>query len=93
MNDWYNDPPDYPEPPECCGEIMDVDGNVLVCSICSKREEITYPDYPETPPDPVEDLPDDFYAGPERCPHGNEWTDCGTCYHLGDIAYDANREK
>lgn len=88
-----DDPPDYPEPPECCGEIMDVDGQHLTCATCKRREEIVYDDYPEPPDDPVEELPDDFYAGPEKCPHGNSWGDCATCDYLGDIAYDAVREK
>ncbi len=40
MNDSYLDPPDYPEPPECCGDIMDVtDDGVCVCPSCGKRIE------------------------------------------------------
>jgi hypothetical protein len=40
MNDYWNDPPDYPEPPECCGDIMDVtDDGVCVCCACGKRIE------------------------------------------------------
>ena len=37
MNDWWNDPPETPEPPECCGDIMDVDdeGNCR-CPKCGK---------------------------------------------------------
>jgi hypothetical protein len=88
-----DDPPDYPEPPECCGEEMDVDGQCLVCATCGRREEIIYDDYPDPQPDPVEELPDDFYAGPEKCPHGNNWGDCDACDYLGDIAYDAARER
>ena len=40
MNDYWNDPPDYPEPPECCGDIMDVtDDGVCACPSCGKRIE------------------------------------------------------
>jgi hypothetical protein len=32
-----DDPPDYPEPPECCGDIMDVDDNGnAICPECGK---------------------------------------------------------
>ena len=38
MNDYYNDPPEDPEVPECCDIPMDCDeaGN-LSCAICSNR--------------------------------------------------------
>ena len=40
MNDYWNDPPEYPEPPECCGDIMDVpDDGACVCPTCKKRIE------------------------------------------------------
>lgn len=40
MNDYWNDPQEYPEPPECCDEIMDVDDKgACVCSKCGKRIE------------------------------------------------------
>jgi hypothetical protein len=37
MNDYWNDPPEYPEIPECCNEVMDVDdhGNCS-CGKCGK---------------------------------------------------------
>lgn len=47
MNDYWNDPPDEEEPPECCGDIMDVnDDGVCVCPKCGKRIE------PQPDPDP-----------------------------------------
>jgi hypothetical protein len=47
MNDYWNDPPEYPEPPECCGDIMDVtDDGACVCPKCKKRIE------PQQDPDP-----------------------------------------
>ena len=40
MNDYWNDPPEMPEPPECCGDIMDVtDDGACVCPKCKKRIE------------------------------------------------------
>jgi hypothetical protein len=40
MNDYWNDPPDYPDLPECCGDIMDVtDDGACVCPSCGKRIE------------------------------------------------------
>lgn len=92
MNDWYNDPPDYPEPPECCGEMMDVtEDGACVCSMCGARIEPAAEYDPG--PEPVIELPDDYFAGPERCPHGNEWGECDPCDHLGDLAFDAARER
>jgi len=59
MNDYWNDPPEYPEPPECCGDIMDVtDDGACVCPKCKKRIE------PQQDPDPRAfadvELPDDY---------------------------------
>lgn len=93
-----DDPPDYPEPPECCGEPMEFcsgseSGEVLMCHTCLRKEEIVHEDYPEMMTDPVEELPDDLFEGPEKCPHGNDWGNCDTCDYLGDIAYDAARES
>jgi len=40
MNDYWNDIPDYPEPPECCGDYMDVEHDgACVCPKCGKRIE------------------------------------------------------
>ena len=37
MSDWWNDPPETPEPPECCDDIMDItpDGG-CICNTCKK---------------------------------------------------------
>jgi hypothetical protein len=57
MNDYWNDPPEQPEPPECCDEIMDVDANgACVCSKCGKRIEPPA----EVPEPPDVELPDDY---------------------------------
>ena len=41
MNDYWNDPPEEYEPPECCGEPMDIDPRTGACSCakCGKRIE------------------------------------------------------
>jgi hypothetical protein len=37
MNDYWNDPPEYEEVPECCDQVMDVDDNGnCSCSKCGK---------------------------------------------------------
>ena len=93
MQDYWNDPPEEMEPPECCGEMMTVDGNVLRCEVCLRCEEIVYDDPEPVPEPPLEELPDDDCPGPPLCPHGNEWTSCDHCDFLSDIAYDASRER
>jgi len=58
MNDYWTDP-EYPEPPECCEEIMDVDDKgACVCLRCGKRIEPPADIDPATFDD-VE-LPDDY---------------------------------
>ena len=35
MNDYWNDPPETEEPPECCGEMMEVyDDGSCKCQTC-----------------------------------------------------------
>ena len=37
MNDYWNDPPEEPEVPECCDEVMDVDDHgACSCTKCGK---------------------------------------------------------
>jgi hypothetical protein len=107
MNDWWNDPPEEPEPPPCpeggCdgfGEVVTLyaadgsEGDCFRCDVCGR----TWP----LPPEPDEPEPEDFFdekdfmrsfTVPERCPHGREWGDCCDCDHAGDLAYDAAREQ
>jgi hypothetical protein len=48
MNDYWNDPPDTSEPPECCGDFMEViDSGACVCATCGKVIE------PQPDPDPA----------------------------------------
>jgi hypothetical protein len=47
MRDFWNDPPDTTEPPECCDDYMDVlEDGACVCLTCGKRIE------PQLDPDP-----------------------------------------
>lgn len=93
-SDWYLDPPDYPDVPECCDEEMECfEDGVCLCSKCGLRLE-PCPDYDPGPTDYVDvELPDDFFEGPEHCPHGNAWGSCDACDYLSDLAYDASRER
>jgi hypothetical protein len=86
-----DDPPDEPEHPECCAELMTIDGQVLRCEVCGRCQEM--PTDPEESPEPFEEPPDDLFRGPEKCPHGNTWGDCDPCDYLSDLAYDASRER
>jgi hypothetical protein len=100
MNDYYNDPPECPDPPEwyCLLEIALEDAPESIAtairSILDKwtDEYNAARDYEEYPSETVIDLPDDF-TGPELCPHGEEWTNCDPCDHASDIAYDSAREQ
>lgn len=86
-----DEPPEIPEPPECCGDYMDVtDEGACVCPECGRRIE---PQPDVEPPATLEDWPDEPPQAPEKCPHGNEWIDCDACMHASDLAYDAAREK
>lgn len=92
MNDYWNDPPEQPELPECCGEIMtDQDDGTCRCEQCGRILEQEEPDYEPEPefaplPDP-EPLPE------QACPHGLMWLDCEPCQHASELAVDAAREK
>ena len=93
MNDYWNDPPDYPESPECCEEEMEVnDDGDCKCLKCGAVIEVQWDIEP--PSEPSELWPPENEAPPEseKCPHGNDWGDCGACDHLSDIAYDSYRE-
>ena len=54
MNDYWNNPPEEPDPPECCGETMDV--NQKGQAICAKCQKII---------DPIEDYAPDAFADVE----------------------------
>ena len=56
MNDWWNDPPDAPEIPECCNDEMHVmlDGT----AICLKCGNQVAPDPDPVPEPPDEELPE-----------------------------------
>lgn len=101
MNDYWNDPPETPEPPSCpndkgkpCEGIGDYlyegkTGHVFSCDICAYQWVIPFDKDPE--PQPDTELPDDDRE-PIPCPHG-KLEECEACDHLSDIAYDADRER
>ena len=89
-NDWWNDPPEEPEIPECCNEIMSEADDHLFCRKCGHRIPYQRDDPGPEDFDCVE--PEEAYA-PPLCPHGNEWGDCAACDHQADIAFDAAREQ
>jgi hypothetical protein len=94
MQDYWNNPPEEPEIPECCEleMIVDDDGNCK-CSACGATIE-AQPDI-EPPDEPSEPWPPENKEPPEseNCPHGKKWGDCGACDHEGDLAFDAARER
>lgn len=88
MTDYWNDPPEEPEVPECCGqEMFVVDDGVLWCGVC--KHLIEPPVDPVPPPNLVlvDDVPVDVI-----CPHGNTES-CDKCEYLADLAFDAAREQ
>ena len=79
MNDYWNDPP----------EEQDYDDNPSMDA--PEQNYDTMAEYfMEVNEICLERIERDI---PERCPHGNEWGSCGHCDFLGDLAYDAAREK
>lgn len=92
MSDYHLDPPDHPEPPECCGDYMTVvDDGSCKCPTCGAT---VAPPYEPQLLEPMEEI----YEAPlledgVHCRHGNEWGDCSTCDHLSDLAHDEARER
>ena len=101
MREYWLDPPEYPEQPECLecedGFMEDEGDNKLVCDSCGATVVV---DPPMSPEDEEilrvmeEDIgQDDPVPKYKKCPHGNDWGECDTCDYLGDIAYDSARES
>lgn len=91
MNDYWNDPPEQDECPECCDEYMHYDdvSNTLTCVLCGKVVKINQDSGPE--PDNFNEDLGDVIKAEQVCPHGKKG-ECGACDHLSDIAYDSARE-
>lgn len=58
MNDYWNDPPEEPEPPQCPRDDCDgygelkhghEDGMTLFCDTCGKEWDVDYPSEPDPP--------------------------------------------
>jgi hypothetical protein len=99
MNDYWNDPPETPEPPSCpngkcegSGEYLydGKTGMVFSCAVCAYQWVIPFPADPEPEPEiePIDIEPEPMLV----CPHGKTAT-CNDCDHLSDLAYDAARER
>lgn len=110
MRDYWNDPPEEPEPPPChndkgpkcegSGEYQydGKDGMVFSCDTCAYQWVIPFPVDPEPLPDLTTEELDQLEAieaearANQPCPHG-KIGECAACDHLGDLAYDAARER
>jgi hypothetical protein len=57
MNDYWNDPPEYDELPECCGEYMNFDEQTCICT-CLKCEREILPEKDQIPDVFLGELPD-----------------------------------
>jgi hypothetical protein len=81
MNDYWNDPPEQPEPPECCEDFMDMQANGdFICPTCGRV---------------IQCEPDPGYAEmiDEELPEMEPLDLPDPDYHLSDLAFDAARER
>ena len=89
MNDYWNDPPEYSEIPECCDQEMTVrDDGSCVCEKCNRI--IPAPIDAELERDLDRQI--ELHDEPRSCPHGRI-ENCDACDHLSDFAYDSARER
>jgi len=103
------EPEEGPECDECddgFGEYSkDVEkGHLYICDSCGAKIIMGFDDF-YCPPEAMDkyfkdaDKEDEvkwtmkYSCDATICPHGNTWGECGTCDHLGDMAYDAARES
>jgi len=91
MQDYWNDPPECPEVPECCDQEMTVSENGdCLCETCGQIIERES----DIEPMPDNEEPIDFKeTETDECPHGKKWGECDACDHASDIAFDAARER
>jgi hypothetical protein len=92
MTDYWNDPPEAPEVPECCEQEMDVtpEGAVF-CRQCGTRY-FPYTRNCDPPVMPDMELVEEEPRNAGPCRHGNIGP-CDQCDFLADIAYDSAREQ
>ena len=107
MRDYYNDPPECPEAPECCDREMECyDDGSSRCPLCGATvdppRDIEPLEYEYIDRDKCRDCggrhPTNADCCDEQddggdCPHGRDFMDCHACEHAADIAYDVARES
>ena len=109
MNDYHLDPPDFPDPPQCLAEgcsgsgdfarlSADTNYDIFTCDECGREWSIPHPcewSYESEATDAMHtEMCDEFQPDSDPlCPHGNIWGECSACDYLGDIAFDAARER
>lgn len=109
LGDYHLDPPDEYEGPECPVESCEGMGDyprlspdaahdIFTCDECGHEWSLPHQkdwgDQEEVINAMHVAMCDEFQ--PERdpiCPHGNTWGECGSCDYLGDLAFDAARER
>ena len=102
MSDYWNDPPELPESPNCPNDKEDCDGSgeylydgktgmVFSCEKCAYQWVIPFPVDPE-PIQEIEEIESIKDDSPHPCPHG-KLESCDACDHLSDLAYDSARER
>jgi hypothetical protein len=102
MNDYWNDPHDYPEPPEWWMNLDDAMEDETMPESVKKAIKEAMDEWASTgqeeyDPGPEPDFSDDDFQNhyaikATTCPHGRAPHNCDDCDYLGDIAYDAARE-
>jgi len=89
MNDRHLDPPEYDEPPECCGDLMNItDDGDCICPLCGR---MIIPELPPEPPDDPRELEADYWHDElrDRKLEPEEEYD----FEKDDMNYDASRER
>ncbi len=104
MIDYWNDPPNYPGPPECPNDKQKCDGSgeylydgktgmVFSCDVCGYQWVIPFPADPVSGYETDQEIPEPICEMQQiPCPHGKTES-CDACDHLSDLAYDAARER
>lgn len=104
MSDYWNDPPDQPDPPGCPNDKPPCDGlgeylyagktgHVFSCDTCGYQWVVPYPAEPEPEEEVHEQVEEVHPPTPKTCAHGKPCGECVHCDFLADIAFDTWRES